>query len=71
MKFVGHKIDWAQYGGLKGNSISHYLIELTNFVLYNQDMKNPQAVLAMMADFLKAYNRVSHNTLIEILSDMG
>ena len=34
-------------------------------------MKNPQAVLAMMADFSKAYNRVSHNTLIEILSDMG
>ena len=71
MKYVGHKIDWAQYGGLRGNSISNYLIELTNFVLYNQDLKNPQAVLAMMADFSKAYNRVSHNILIEILSDMG
>ena len=71
MKFVGHKIDWAQYGGQKGNSISHYLIELTNFVLYNQDMKNPRAVLAMMIDFSKAYNRVNHNKLIEVLSELG
>ena len=26
MKFIGEKIDWCQFGGLKGNSISHYLI---------------------------------------------
>ena len=70
MKYIGHKIDWAQYGGQKGNSISHYLIELTNFVLYNQDLKNPRATLAMMVDFSKAYNRVNHNKLIEILSDL-
>ena len=71
MKFVGDKIDWGQYGGLKGNSISHYLIEFTNFILYNQDMKNPRAVLAMMIDFSKAFNRQNHNTLIQILSDMN
>ena len=70
MKYVGEKIDWGQYGGLKGNSISHYLIEFTNFILYNQDMKNPQAVLAMMIDFSKAFNRQNHNTLIQILSDL-
>ena len=70
MKFIGHKIDWAQYGGQRGNSISHYLIELTNFVLYNQDLKNPRATLAMMVDFSKAYNRVNHNKLIQILSDL-
>ena len=70
MEFIGHKIDWAQYGGQKGNSISHYLIELTNFVLYNQDLKNPRAILAMMVDFSKAYNRINHNKLIQILSDL-
>ena len=38
MDYVGDKLDWAQYGGLRGNSISHYLIEFTNFILYNQDL---------------------------------
>ena len=71
MEFVVDKIDWGQYGGLKGNSISHYLIEFTNFILYNQDLKNPRAVLAMMIDFSKAFNRQNHNTLNQILSDMN
>lgn len=70
MEFVGDKIDWGQYGGLKGNSISHYLIEFTNFILYNQDLKNPRAILALMIDFSKAFNRQNHNTLIQILSDL-
>ena len=71
MDYVGDKLDWAQYGGLRGNSISHYLIEFTNFILYNQDLKNPQAVLAMCIDFSKAFNRQNHNTLIKILSDLN
>ena len=70
MKYVGKKIDWGQYGGLKGNSISHYLIEFTNFILYNQDMKNPRAVHAMMIGCSKAFNRQNHNTLIQILGDL-
>ena len=36
---MGDKIDWGQYGGTKGSSISHYVIDLVNFVLYNQDLK--------------------------------
>ena len=71
IEYVGDKLDWGQYGGLKGNSITHYLIEFTNFVLYNQDLSNPRAVLAMMIDFSKAFNRQNHNKLIKILSDMG
>ena len=35
MEFIGHLIDPKQFGGLKGNSISHYMIELINFILYN------------------------------------
>ena len=37
LEIIGHKIDFRQYGGMKGNSISHYLIELINFILFNQD----------------------------------
>ena len=71
LKEIGHKIDVTQYGGLKGQSTNHYMIDLVNFVLYNQDMKNPNATLAIMYDFSKAFNRQEHNKLITILSDMG
>ena len=51
LEYVGDQMDFGQYGGLEGSSISHYLIEFTNFILYNQDMKNPQAFLAMITIF--------------------
>jgi hypothetical protein len=71
MDYIGDMIDPNQYGGQKGNSITHYLIEFINFVLYNQDMSNPRAILAMMVDFKKAFNRQNHNRLVTLLSDMG
>ena len=41
------------------------------FILYNQDDKDPTAVLACLIDFSKAFNRQDHNILITKLSDMG
>ena len=71
LEFIGDKIDFRQYGGTKGNSVSHYLIELINFILYNQDSTKPTAVLACLVDFSKAFNRQDHHILITKLSDMG
>ena len=71
LEIIGHTIDFRQYGGIKGNSISHYLIELINFILFNQDKKDPTAVLACLVDFSKAFNRQDHNILITKLSDLG
>ena len=71
LDIIGHKLDFRQYGGLKGNSINHYLIELLNFILYNQDSTEPTAVLACLIDFSKAFNRQNHNLLITKLSDLG
>ena len=34
-------------------------------------MKTPHATLAVMIDFQKAFNRINHNVIITILSDMG
>ena len=70
-KEIRHLLDFTQYGGLKGSSVNHYLIDLVNFILYNQDLSNPIATVAVMYDFEKAFNRQDHNTLITILSDMG
>ena len=69
--YIEDKIDFRQYGGLKGNSVSHYLIELVNFILMNQDSADQKAVLACMIDFHKAFNRQNHNVLLTKLADMG
>ena len=69
--FIGDKIDTKQFGGQKGNSITHYLIEFINFILYNQDLTNPHAVLTLLVDYSKAFNRSNHHTIITILSDLG
>ena len=65
------KIDFRQYGGAKGNSITHYLIEFLNFILTKQDSFDQTAILACMVDFKKAFNRQNHHILITKLSDMG
>ena len=71
LDYIGHLIDFRQYGGMKGNSITHYLIEFINFVLSNQESTVPTAILACMVDFSKAFNRQNHHILITKLSDMG
>ena len=71
LEYVGDQMDWGQYGGLKGSSISHYLIEFVNYILFNQDLKIPNAVLAVQIDFSKAFNRINHNAVITILSNMN
>ena len=71
LSFIKDKIDFRQYGGMKGSSISHYLIEFISFILMNQDNQAQTAVLACMVDYQKAFNRQNHNILITKLSDMG
>ena len=71
LDFIGDKIDIRQFGGSKGNSITHYIIELINFILSNQDETAPTAVLECMVDFSKAFNRQDHAILITKLSDMN
>ena len=48
LEVIGHKMDFRQYGGTKGNSVSHYLIELINFILLNQDSTESIGVLASL-----------------------
>ena len=68
MEYIKYQPDPDQLGGMKGSSISHYLIEMTNFILYNQDLKNPQATLAAFIDYKQGFNRCQHSIFIEIMS---
>ena len=71
MFYIGGKLDPKQFGGLAGSSISHYMIELINYILHNQDYNQPIAVLICAVDFTKAFNKINHNIIITKLSDMG
>ena len=56
--------------GLRGSSITHYLIQLLHFVFSTLDQRQPHAVLAAFIDLSKAFNRVDHTLLIQDLVDM-
>ena len=71
MPYVEPFIDPGQCGGLKGSSITHYLVKLLNFIHIKLDQKQPQAVLMALIDMEKAFNRVSHQLVIEDLADMN
>ena len=51
----------------------HYLIQLLDFVHSNLDRnyKEPTAVLLGLVDFSKAFNRIDHNIIVTILSDLN
>ena len=33
LHYVGEQLDWCQYEGMKGSSITHYLIDFENYIL--------------------------------------
>ena len=68
--YIEPYIDPGQCGGMKKTSITHYLVKLLNFVHMNLDKKEPHAVLMALIDLEKAFNRVSHQLVIEDLADM-
>ena len=61
----------AQFGGVPGCSVVHYLVNMIHFILLKTDQKKPTAVLATLVDFSKAFNRICHNRLLTILSDLN
>ena len=69
-RFITDKLDRDQFGGAKGHSVAHYLIEVMNFVLYNQDFSEPVSTIITAVDLHKGFNKVDHAKTITILSDM-
>ena len=56
--------------GMKGLSITHYLVKLLDFVHSTLDNKKPHSVLAACVDISKAFNHVDHSLVIQDLYDM-
>ena len=71
LHYVEDKLDPDQFGGRKGHSVAHYLIEVQNAILYNQDLDKPFATVLTAIDISKGFNLLEHNELITRISDMG
>ena len=71
--YISPHLDVDQLGGLPDCSVSHYLVLMLDFIHRNLDASpnNPTAVIACLVDFSKAFNRMDHNTIITILSDLN
>ena len=63
-------LDPGQCGGLKKSSISHYLVKLLDFIHTTLDERTPHAAVLATEDLSKAYNRGSHQIVIEDLHAM-
>ena len=63
-------LDPGQCGGLKKSSTTHYLIKLLDFAHRTLDKREPHAAVLCTEDLSKAYNRGSHNLVIEDLHSM-
>ena len=70
LPIVNPFLDPGQCGGLKNSSITHYLIKLLHYIHFNLDKSDPHAVLLAAVDMAKAFNRMSHQKVIEDLFDM-
>ena len=70
LSFIQDKLDRDQFGGVRGHSVAHYLIEVMNFVLYNQDLSEPVSTILTAADIHKGFNKIDHSKTITILSDL-
>ena len=71
--YIEPHIDLDQLGGLPGCSVNHYLIQMLDFIQMNLDngSKKPTAVVCGLVDFSKAFNRMDHNVIVTILSDLN
>ena len=69
--YIEDQLDRDQFGGQKGHSIAHYLIEISNFILYNQDLSKPLSTLFAGIDISKGFNKIDHRKLVTILDEMN
>ena len=58
LEAVGDKFDEKQFGGLRGRSIVHTLIDILH--TWHQALDKTQSVQVMFMDFAKAFDLVDH-----------
>ena len=57
LEIIEPQIDWAQYGAMKGCSISHLIVELLTFIQNRLDLRRRQGILLTCVNYHNAFNR--------------
>ena len=60
-----------QFGGLPRHHIAHYLIEVTNFIVFNQDLSKAIQTIMLLVDFSQGFKRMDHKNIIKTLFSLG
>ena len=64
------KLDNKQYGGVKGSSTDHFLLDTWDAIL--RALETPGAAVNLVSiDFEKAFNRMDHVKCLEAITDLG
>ena len=71
LPIIKERMDPAQLGGIKGCSVSHYLILLYNFLMsrINTSSNEPKSIILALIDFQKGFTKIDHNKILIRLSD--
>ena len=70
LHYIRKYIDPNQFA-VSGSSCSHALIRMIDFILSaTDDPSNPTAVVNLLADWSKAFNKCNHNIIMRILTVM-
>lgn len=71
LHYIHKFIDPNQFA-VAGSSCTHALIRIIDFILKSTDSNNPpKAVINLLADWHKAFNKCNHNKVIKILVQMN
>ena len=69
LRAVENKLDGRQYGGLKGRSTTHALVDMMHH--WHGAVDKGQSVRAVFVDFSKAFDHVDHNILVAKMYRFG
>ena len=71
LPIIKKRMDPAQLGGIKGCSVTQYLILLYKFLASRTDSfpNEPKSIILALIDFQKGFTKIDHNKILIRLSD--
>ncbi|MFM2293543.1 MAG: hypothetical protein RIS29_3356, partial [Bacteroidota bacterium] len=65
LEFVRDKLDTQQYGGIRGRSTTHALVDMLHH--WHQALDNSESVRIIFIDYAKAFDHVDHSNFVRKL----
>ena len=69
LETIGEKFDSKQFGGLRGKSTIHALIDILQ--IWHQALDEHKSVRVVFIDYAKAFDHVDHSTVLTKMIQMG